>query len=332
MSQNFSGRRNIILFLLISVTLLLYIYISLNPTNNPTKKLHIGITQWPGFEYLFIAKKQKFFEQVGLDIELVELSSLSEVRRAFERGKIDGMTATLVEVLEAYKYSGRIAQSVLVTSYSKGADEILASQNIKSMRDLRGKKIGLVAGSFSAYLVNYALAMNDIKESEVILMPMELHKLTSSLKSGKVDAITSYPPKSILIKKQLNTNVIFSSASIAQNILDVIALDKNILEKTPDLQNKFIEAWGLTLDYVSKNTEESYSTLAERLYISAEDFKKAMNNIHLVNKAEQDAYLNDVDALTKCFKNTGDIVLRHLDLENFDYSRFIFQNENKSLN
>ncbi len=324
MSQNYSGTRNIILFCSIAAILLLFVYLSLNPYKTKSDTLHIGITQWPGFEYLFITKKQGFFEQVGLDIELVELSSLSEVRRAFERKKIDGMTATLVEVLEAYKYSGNVAQPIVVTSYSKGSDEILASGNIKTIKDLKGKKIGVESGSFSTYLVNYALSMNDIDNSEVILIPMELHKLPNALKFGKVDAITSYPPTSIAIKKQLNTNVIFSSSSISQNILDVIAVNNDVLKERPELQNKLTNAWGLTLEYVSEHPNESYAILTDRLPISIDEFKQSMNLIHLVNEDEQNKYMNENGVLSEYLKETGNIVLRHLDREKFDYSQFIF--------
>ena len=73
MSQNFSGKRNTITFLLIAATLLLFVYISSNPYESKQETIRIGIHQWPGYEYLFIAKKQGFFKQVGLDIELVEL-------------------------------------------------------------------------------------------------------------------------------------------------------------------------------------------------------------------------------------------------------------------
>ncbi len=165
MSQNFSGKRNIISFLLIAGTLLLFVYLSFNPYENKQETIRIGITQWPGFEYLFITHKQGFFKQAGIDIELVELSSLAEVRRAFERGKVDGMAATLVEVLEAHKYSEQIAQTIAVIDYSNGADEILASKQFKNLKDLKGKKIGVEAGSFSSYLVSRALEINDIKYS-----------------------------------------------------------------------------------------------------------------------------------------------------------------------
>lgn len=324
MSQNFSGKRNIISFLLLAAGLLLLVYLSSNTYESKQETVRIGITQWPGFEYLFIAKKQGFFKQVGLDIELVELSSLAEVRRAFERGKIDGMAATLVEVLEAYKYFGHVAQPIIVTDYSEGADEILATGNHKTIKDLKGKKIGIEAGSFSSYLVRSALDINNIKYSDVVLIPMELHKLPMALKSGKVDAITSYLPLSIAIKKQLDVNVVFDSSSIPQKLLDVIAINQNVLKKNPELQQRFLQAWELTLNYADKYPEESYVTLTERLPISIDEFKYSMSLIHLLSAQEQKLYFKKEGIIRNNLIKIGEIVFNNHKNEEIDYSQFLY--------
>ncbi|MFK7815396.1 MAG: ABC transporter substrate-binding protein [Gammaproteobacteria bacterium] len=325
MSQNFSSKRNIISFLSIAAMLILLVYISSNPYVSKQETLRIGITEWPGFEYLFIAKKQGFFKKAGLNIELVELSSLAEVRRAFERGKVDGMAATLVEVLEAYKYSGQIAQPIAVIDYSNGADEILGNKNLKNINDLKGKKIGVEAGSMSAYLVSRALEINNIDYSDVIIIPMSLLKLPKALKTGKVDAITSYPPVSIAIKKQIEINVLFDSSLIPRKLIDVIAINKNVLKHNPKLRQSFLQAWGETLRYAEENPESSYQTLTERLHISIQEFKNSMSLINLVGIDEQDQYFNQ-DIIKDNLVKTGDIVFKHLDTSKVDYSEFIYAN------
>ncbi len=323
MSQNFSGKRNTITFLLIAATLLLLVYISSNPYVSKLETIRIGIHQCTGHEHLFIAKKQGFFKQVGLDVELVELSSLTEVRRAFERGKVDGMASTLIEVLEAFKYSGKIAQPVLIIDYSNGADEILGSTKINTIKELNGKKIGVESGSLSTYLVSRALEMNDIKSSEVVIMPMELHDMPTALKTGKVDAITSYPPTSVAIKKQMGVNVLFDSSTIPNEILDVIAINKEVLAKNPELQKQLLQTWKLTLDYTRNYSEEAYNILTERLMISVNDFKQAMDHINLVGHHEQSQYFKE-GLLMESLLKTGDVVFKHLEVEEIDYSQFIY--------
>ena len=324
MSQNLSGPRNIILFLAIAAILLIFIYQNSITFENKQETIRIGITQWPAFEYLFITKKMDFFKQAGLNVELVELSSLAEVRRAFSRGKVDGMAATLVEVLEAYKYSEKVAQPILITSYSKGSDQIIATSAIKSLKQLKGKKIGIEAGSTSSYLVSYALKMNNINQSEVMIMPMEMNKLSRALSSGRVDAITSYPPNSIAIKKQMDVNVLFDSSQMQDDFLDVIAINKKILDENPSLHYKFLNAWDLTIKYANVHPDESYVILTERIPISINEFKQAMKNIHLVSAVQQQEYFSENSMIIDYFTKIGDIVFNN-SKEEVNYSKFIYE-------
>ena len=324
MSQNLSGMRNIILFLIISTLLLLFIF-SFSQTKNTHKDIiKIGIDQYPGFEHLFIAKKEGFFKEVGLEIELIELSSLAEVRRAFERGKIDGMASTLVELLEAYKYSKRIAQVVLVIDFSNGADVILASPEIKSMRDLMGKSIGVESGSLSVYLTYRAIQLNKMKPSDVMMIPMSHHEMLHALENGEIDAITSYPPTSITIKKLLEVNNIFDSSKISEEIIDVLAIDNNILKKFPDIQTKLHQAWDKTYKFVQANPNIAHKTLVERLPISIEEFKTSMYNIDLVPAEKQNEYLKPGGITIQALKKIGNFVFMQNDEKILDYSQFVY--------
>ena len=324
MSQNFSGMRNIILFLLFSIVLLALIYNYSQTDKTVNKIIRIGINQYPGFEYLFVAEKEGFFKEVGIQIELVELSSLTEVRRAFERNKIDGMTSTLVEVLEAYKYSDRIAQVVLVIDFSNGADIILASPKIKSAQDLRNKKIGIESGTLSSYLLYRSLELNNLKPTDIMLVPMEKHEMFSALKTGKVDAVTSYPPHSVTIQKLLQVNQIFDSSEIPGEIIGVLSIDKEVLNKRPDLQSKLHRIWGKTRKFIETNPEKAYATLVERFPISIEEFKQSMEKIQVVRSEDQNKYLAPDGMTQMTLEKVGNNVFIHSKQKPLDYSQFIY--------
>ena len=320
--------RNIILFLFLAIPLLIVIHFSLNTSSDQIDTIRIGINHWPGYEYLFIAKKEGFFKEAGLNIELVELSSLTEVRRAFEREKIDGMAATVVEVLEAYKNSERVAQIALVTDYSDGADVILSSPNINSIKDLKGKKIGVETGSLSLYMIYRALYLNSLKPSDVMLVPIELHDMASSLKSGKVDAITSSPPASITVKKLINANQVFDSSEIPGEILGIVAIDKNILAQFPELQEKLHKVWAQTLQFAKTNPKKAYETLVERFPISVNEFKKSMEYVSLISDNEQIQFLQPNGKAIESLKIVGNFMFMNSN-QKIDYPEFIYS---KSVN
>src|SRR6184192_4236051 len=63
--------------------------------------LRIGMSPWPGNEFLFLAEARGFFAAEGVEVRLIESTSLGDLLRAFDRGEIDGMTGTLADVLES---------------------------------------------------------------------------------------------------------------------------------------------------------------------------------------------------------------------------------------
>ena len=94
--------------------------------------LRIGINAWPGNEFLFLAQEKGFFAAEHVDVRLIEYSSLGDVRRAFDRGQLDGMTATLVELLQSREGTRRAPRAFMATDVSNGADVIVARGEIAS--------------------------------------------------------------------------------------------------------------------------------------------------------------------------------------------------------
>ena len=51
--------------------------------------IRVGMNLWPGYEFLYLAKEKGYFLEEGINLQLYDFVSLSDSRRAFERGQID---------------------------------------------------------------------------------------------------------------------------------------------------------------------------------------------------------------------------------------------------
>lgn len=58
-----------------------------------SKRLRIGIDPWPGYEVLYLADRRDLYGD--LDVEIIEFTTLEDVRAAFEAVQIDVMCGTL---------------------------------------------------------------------------------------------------------------------------------------------------------------------------------------------------------------------------------------------
>ncbi|HEY3189415.1 MAG TPA: hypothetical protein VGJ70_18150 [Solirubrobacteraceae bacterium] len=88
--------------------------------------LRLGMSPWPGNEFLFLAAAKGFFAAEGVEVRLIEATSLGDVLSAFDRAEIDGMTGTLADVLESRDRTGRAPRAFMALGTSSGTDVILA--------------------------------------------------------------------------------------------------------------------------------------------------------------------------------------------------------------
>ena len=88
--------------------------------------LRLGMSPWPGNEFLFLAAAKGFFAAEGVEVRLIESTSLGDVLSAFDRAEIDGMTGTLADVLESRDRTERAPRAFMALGTSSGTDVILA--------------------------------------------------------------------------------------------------------------------------------------------------------------------------------------------------------------
>ena len=92
--------------------------------------LRIASHPWPGYELLFLARREGWLSEQ--QVRLVETSSATASLAALERGTVDGACLTLDELLRA-RDRGLQLTAVLVFNVSAGADHILARPGITSV-------------------------------------------------------------------------------------------------------------------------------------------------------------------------------------------------------
>jgi len=249
--------------------------------------LRIGINAWPGNEFLFLAQEKGFFVAQGVDVRLIEYSSLGDVRRAFDRGQIDGMTGTVVEILQSRDATLRAPRAFMVTDISNGADMILARGSITAVSELAGKRVAAEPESLGMFVLARALARHGMPFSAVAVVATDQTDMAKNLDSGWVDAAVTYPPVSFEIMQIPGTRVVFSSADIPGEVVDVVALAGDVLERRLDDAARIVRAWDQSLAYAAAHPAEARELMASRERLSVEEFGEALAGITLLGSDAQ---------------------------------------------
>jgi len=250
-------------------------------------KVSIALNPWPGNVLLYLADKKDFFSQVGINIELVRVSTLADVQRAYLAGDVDGFASTLVEVVQVGIVGGKPSKVVLIADYSHGGDVIISTAQINSVKELKGKTVGCEVSSLGTYILGKALAEHQMTLADINIVNIEQDSVGEALESRKVVAVVTYPPYSIALQSTGDYRQIFTTKAIPEDILDVLSISENVLQQQPLLVEKMHQAWKLAFDYLQQHPEEVVAMMAAQEGLSASEYVNALDGLNLLSIEQQ---------------------------------------------
>lgn len=254
--------------------------------SNKSPLVRIATNPWPGYELLFIAERNGYFKEEGLNIKLLQLASLVDVQRTYMQGRADAVSSTVIEAIIIASLTNEKLSIVLIPDYSFGGDVIISNKKISSLEQLKGKKIAVETGSLGIVILSKALEKYNMTIDDIQYVNLEQLKMIDSLANNDVDATVTYPPFSTEILRSDSYHSIFTSRDLPGEIIDTITVRSKILEQDPQWVNKFHRAWIKSLNFLHNNRQEAIQLMSDREGIHPNEFEAALNDMHLLNEEE----------------------------------------------
>ena len=277
--------------------------------------IRIGINPWPGYEFLYLAQEKGFYQQAGIDVRIVEFSSLGDVRRAYEQGLIDAMGCTLFEVVLAKYHSHRNPKIISVADFSRGSDVILTHSEINNVKALRGKRIGVEYASIGVYMLSRALSLHNLRLEDVQMIPMsQLHQEQGFL-NQEIDAVVTYPPVLNRLLRTNNTHVVFSSADIPGEVIDTLIFDAQVISKRRTEIEKIITIWQQAVHFTTQHPDESYAIMAAREHITPQEYRKSLAGLEILSLPRQLDLLKELKTLQKAISEVISVLQQTQQIE-----------------
>ncbi|PHR55019.1 MAG: hypothetical protein COA44_11745 [Arcobacter sp.] len=244
---------------------------------NSKQVLKVGISPWPGYEPLALAAEKGFYGDSN--IRIIRFATPTESYRALRDGIIDVAAFTADEVFHYAEVRNK-PRIFLILDISNGADAIVAKKEIKTLDDLKGKRLGLEGSAMGDYVINRSLdfAKTDIKVSDIILIPVEINEQERAFLADEIDAAVTYEPsKSLLLKA--GAHVIFDSSMIPNEIVDVLVTnDRTIQTRAYDLSN-LAKGWFKSLDFIKENYTDALDLMSRQEATTVQEFKKGYEDL-----------------------------------------------------
>lgn len=239
-----------------------------------TKKLNVAL---PSLNMLAIAftsaKDQKFYSQEGLDVQLITMSAPVAIQ-ALLGGNVDFAIvsgAALPPIIRGAPIR------IVFTSYFRPMFWLYSRPEINSIRELKGKKVGVSGiGSGPALLVVETLKKYGLEGGRDVPMITlgAMPNIVMSLLSGAVDAAVIGPPFNVTVKDAgFRELVSFLEGDFVENQGSIV-LRNELFQSDPALVENFVRATYKGLQYARSNRSDAVRILTSNLKISEGDAVK----------------------------------------------------------
>lgn len=232
--------------------------------SGPPAPLTIASHIWPGYELMFLARRQGWLD--GSRVQLLETTSATRSMALLREGQAMGAALTLDEVLRG-RQDGIDLAVVLVFNISAGADVLIVRPDILRLDHLANKRIGVESSGLGALMLRKVLGSAGLQRRDVIVVPLTIDTHQAAWDSGEIDALITFEPVASILLENGATRL-FDSRSIPDTIFDVLAIRRDRLREYREAVQHLIAAHFRALDHLRTNPVDASYRMAERLGVA----------------------------------------------------------------
>ena len=236
--------------------------------------------------YGAISYMKEIGPKYGLKIEERVFAKGIDILPAIVAGEIDA-AASAVDAAIAGRASG--VPIYAVAGFAKGGARIVAKPDagVKSVADLKGKKVGVARGGAQelvllAELAKHGLSWSDRGGKDVQIVYMAFADLNQALAAGSIDAMSqSEPQSSQAINKGFGVEVIKPYDTELGEPVRSLVVTEDFYKKKPEVAERFIRCFvEATATFLSK-PELAEKYVRETVFkgqITSQDYQDAIGN------------------------------------------------------
>lgn len=264
--------------------------------------LRIAYSDWPGWTAFEVGIQKGWFAEAGVDVAF-EWLEYAPSMDAYSAGKVDAVAMTNGDTLVTGAKGPRSVQ-ILITDYSNGNDMVVALPGIKSLKQLKGKKIGLEVGLVEHLLLLKGLEKLGLTETDVEIVNTATQETAKVLASKEVQAIAAWQPNSgAALKAVAGSTPVWTSADVPGLIYDTLAVSpKSLSERRADWV-KVVRVWNRICKYVTDpaTQPDAVKIMAGRAGVPPDEYAKFLPGTRFLSPEEALKVFEKRDDLTSIY-------------------------------
>jgi NitT/TauT family transport system substrate-binding protein len=224
----------------------------------PRVSLNIGYidTSINGVGVIAAANKLDLWSKAGIDAKLIPFTNGPTQIQAMAAGSLD-----IGYIGGGAMWMPASGQAVVIAPNEKTyGDFVLArpETGIKSVKDLRGRKVGVPDSGSGEMILALALEAAGMTFKDIQRIPLDPPNVVSAFVAGQIEAAAIFSPIADQIRERIPATVVVANNKDFPNTEFVgawVASNQAIAGK-PEALTRFLEVWQQVNDYRIKNTRE----------------------------------------------------------------------------
>ena len=264
------------------------------------EKIVIATGADPCFGTFYVPHAEGVFKEKGLDVELVTGSSGSRQVPFIISGDFHFAMGSGGACMKSHVLEPDMVAMFASGGRYKGYDGVVATQDIKGLKGLVGKKIGLALGTGSEVFFTTLAEKEGISMDQFQTINVEAPEMVAALERGDIDAYAAWEPwVSRGVQAIKNTHVVLSSEGLWEPS-NAICGNKAWAEKNPEKAKLLFEAMAETSAKMENDKDWAAGVISDVIKLDPElsnSITKKCTFITHLDQADIDNMVNDYNNL-----------------------------------
>jgi len=268
------------------------------------RPLVVAINTWaghaPGIEFnngLEPNAASNYSKRFGLQVKFVLLEDPAAKLAAFRKGDVDIMWNTIdnwAREASILAEQNQRAKSIIMQDWSRGGDGIVSLASIKSIEDLRGRKIACTQFTPSHFLLLYLLAQSGLTPEErnavekSIIFTQDAPAAAAMFKAKQVDAAVTWEPdlSGAVTARGDEARILVSTTAATNIIADTLCARQDLIDQAPGTVRDFVQGWFDGIEMIKSDPASAYAMVGKALKLDADTISGMLSGLKLTPYAD----------------------------------------------
>lgn len=220
-------------------------------------KIRFGVGSAIAYNPVYVAKEKGFYQEEGLDVELVWLQAAPEVVQAIIGGSAEGGVGGSFGLIAGVSKGAPVITTAI---YAYGGERIALAVRkdlgIKTLKDLYGKKVAFQSGAIGQQMFTQLCAKEGLDISKVDIVFLNNVDMAAAVGSKSVDAIVTWEPQPSLLESKGLVTILQRGGKYLQSPGCVI-FGTGFIKSNRDAVLRFTKAHFRASQFIRQNPKEA---------------------------------------------------------------------------